>query len=214
MSLHERIVCRVVDGDTVEVCNRQRKHKRKVRLYGIDAPEAKQSYGPEATAALTLMLEATNNRVYMQAHGLEKWGRELATLYTVRKPKLASQNINYMMILGGHAWSYRFTRTEGIRHKPLVPELDSYDSAQTDAKLGGRGLWSRHLSPPMQPSEYRRAKRRQERHKTVEKALDKIDTFFDPRHAAAERRTRQAQLEVTNSGEGGSTASEESSEES
>ena len=158
-------ISRIVDGDTVVVSSSKKGGKElKLRLYGIDAPESSQTYGSQSTHALTAFINDLGNEVYMQSHGRpEKYHRTLATLYTKKHPHDAIENINYKMVLWGYAWSYRFTKEEAERGGPIVPSLDTYDTAETVARLSKRGLWEDKFHPAMRPSKYRRQKRRDQR---------------------------------------------------
>jgi micrococcal nuclease len=128
-------VVKVTDGDTV--------HARplsdpsvlyKVRLQGIDAPETKQDYGAESTAALNALL-FPNKQVYLKTNGTDKYHRTLGTLYVKSDGKL--QDVHLEMVRQGHAWTYRAYT--------FPPE---YDVAEREARAAKRGLWA---SPAPQP---------------------------------------------------------------
>jgi endonuclease YncB( thermonuclease family) len=156
---HKVRVCQVVDGDTVKVCRARidgTEKKEKLRLYGIDAPESSQTFGAVSTSTLNSIFQKTDNVVYLQRHGTDKYGRTLATLYTTRFPKKALDNINYQMVLYGLAWSYRFKKEESRRGAPIVPPLDTFDSAETVARLSKRGLFGDNYGPATRPSDYRK----------------------------------------------------------
>lgn len=127
------------------------------RLYGIDAPESKQEYGKQSTAAMSYLLSQLDNVVYVQSHGKEKYGRELATLFTTKYPDQDWQNLNYMMVALGHAWAYRLKEKEKRQGMPIRPALEQYEAKQIEARESRRGLWAQ--SNPENPQDYRRRKR-------------------------------------------------------
>lgn len=77
-SLLSAPICRVIDGDTVVVLHD--KQKMNIRLYGIDTPEKRQQYGPEATAALKKML--SGKTVFIERMGKDRYGRIIGIIYT------------------------------------------------------------------------------------------------------------------------------------
>lgn len=149
--LEKMTIISIHDGDTVMDSN-----KRKYRLYGIDAPELKQTYGPKARKALEEFVR--QGEIYAQLHGVEKYGRMLVTLYSVPSPSKKWHNINYAMVASGHAWVYRFKKEETRRGEPLIPKLEEYENAQVDAKTRQRGLWNAS-DIPIPPSEFRKMKK-------------------------------------------------------
>jgi len=199
-------VCRVLDGDTVALCrihsNRLGK-ELKIRLYGIDAPERSQTYGELARLNLDAMIKDNHGIVYLQSHGRpEKYGRTLGTLYSKRHPETSTDNINYKMVLWGSAWSYRFRKEENSRPAPIVPSLDVYDTAQTEAILSKRGLWEGKYSPAIEPSKYRHAKRRKQHQEKLKRDAEK------QQRKMSRKKDRQAGLSSGSGGENTDTSSE------
>jgi len=96
-------VVRVIDGDTLEVAidlGFKITHTIRVRLAGIDAPEAKTPEGDSATTYLfnTLPVGTT---VVITTHKSDIYGRYIAD---VIKPVLEEQiNINKLMVTSGNA---------------------------------------------------------------------------------------------------------------
>lgn len=148
------------DGDTIRDSSGQ-----KYRLYGIDAPESKQEFGKQSADALRMFLTQHNNVVYVQDHGKEKYGRTLATFYTSANPDQDLQNLNYMLVANGYAWVYRFQNEERRRGRPIRPELDEYERAESDAQAARRGLWA--YPNPERPQDYRRRTKRMKKPKVV-----------------------------------------------
>ena len=101
---------KVVDGDTVVV------NATRIRLEGIDAPEAGQTCGRQpscrrhasgmcdwpcgtaATAALAGLIEG--KVVRCEARGADRYGRTLAVCF------LGEQDVNAWMVRQGHAWAF------------------------------------------------------------------------------------------------------------
>jgi len=143
-------VVKVVDGDTVHVRDigaPDTTPVEKVRLQGIDAPEVKMEYGPEATAALNGLL-FPNQNVYLEAAAKpDKYGRTLGRLWTIHHDlaQVPSNrvDVNLAMVKGGHAWVYR-----------EFPFPDGYDEAEKYAKEhasspgGTSNLWANKDAEP------------------------------------------------------------------
>ena len=115
---------RVIDGDSL------RRGNQDIRLFGIDAPEAKQSCndgqgtsykcGEEATNALKLLV--TGKSIECQSQGKDKYDRHLAVC------RFQDLEINREMIRQGWAVAYD---KHGF----------SYVLAERDARKAQRGMW-------------------------------------------------------------------------
>src|SRR6185295_292311 len=115
---------RVVDGDTISI------GETRIRLEGIDAPEAGQTCkrkwigwwpcGAVATEALARMLE--NRTVSCEPRGLDKYGRTLAVCF------VDGRDINAQMVRQGHAWAF-------------VKYSTSYVKEEALAKAESLGIW-------------------------------------------------------------------------
>jgi endonuclease YncB( thermonuclease family) len=81
-------VARVLDGDTITV-----------RLEGVDAPERKQSHGPEAAAWLAEQVRGRSVRVEWTKR--DRYGRTIGDVY------LGGRWINRELVAKGHAWHYK-----------------------------------------------------------------------------------------------------------
>lgn len=93
----EGLIIKIVDGDTIQAKidipiqwfyeePRSRPDntfpcRLNCRLMGINAAERHEPLGPVATQQLTDKLKSLGNRVYLKIHGLDKYGRHLATVY-------------------------------------------------------------------------------------------------------------------------------------
>jgi micrococcal nuclease len=106
------VVTRVSDGDTLWVrpdapnADGRRPKPIKLRLQGIDAPERCQAWGPQAQAALAARV--LHRQVELQtAHARDDYGRTLGNVL------LQGEDISAWMVSQGHAWSYRYRRSDG-----------------------------------------------------------------------------------------------------
>ena len=88
----------IMDGDTVVVFGDS--FKLKIRLDAIDCPEDDQPYGGDAKSALIRLIGGRT--VYLETHGLDRFGRTLAVIYVMEGAELI--NVNEQMVMLGHAW--------------------------------------------------------------------------------------------------------------
>ena len=96
-------VIRILDGDTVEVLDEDKKSHR-VRLANIDAPERKQAFGEVSRQALATM--AYRQQVEVLDQGADPYGRRIGVL-TVN-----GRNLNAAMVAQGMAWVYTRYNTD------------------------------------------------------------------------------------------------------
>jgi endonuclease YncB( thermonuclease family) len=132
---------RVIDGDTIEIAG------KRIRLFGIDAPESRQTCGSEgkvsrcgqeATSALSNRLGA--EIVVCDDRGRDRYGRIVAVC---RLGGSAGPDINAWMVREGWAIAYRrYSR--------------DYVAAEGEAEAAKRGLWSGTFEEPW---EWRRQRR-------------------------------------------------------
>jgi len=123
---------RVVDGDTLVV------HGEHIRLHGIDAPEREQMcshangalYSCGWSAAARLRQEIGNGTVDCVAHNLDIYGRQVATCM------VNGRDLAEAMVRSG--WALDAPRYSGGK----------YLAAETEARLGKRGLWAGQFEPP------------------------------------------------------------------
>ena len=124
----EATVTRVADGDTIWLQASTpptgiKPKPFKLRLQGIDAPERCQAWGAKSAAALSARV--LNQRVQVQTRSKDDYGRSLGNI------RLQGEDISAWMVSEGHAWSYRYRRSEG-----------PYASQEQAAKRAKRGLFA------------------------------------------------------------------------
>ncbi len=124
---------RVKDGDTMAVNER-----RSVRLWGIDAPEKKQAYGPEARDFAEAFLAGKKLRVLDVESG--GFGRVGGIVYA------GSDCLNAALVRAGLAWVYE--------EYCDLPVCDEWRALQESARAGRVGLWADDEAVP--PWEFRR----------------------------------------------------------
>ena len=111
----------VSDGDSITVLTVDMA-QIKIRLDGIDAPEAKQAFGAKAKAALSNLV--FGKTVLVHSKGLDRYRR------TLGRVEVASVDVNLRMVQDGFAWHYvAYSREAALA------------TAQAEAKAGKRGSW-------------------------------------------------------------------------
>ena len=88
----------VYDGDTFTLMTTDEK-EIKIRIVGIDAPEAKQDYGIRSRDYARSILDGKQVTVYLEPG--ETYGRKLGIVITED-----GLHFNYEMVAGGYAWFY------------------------------------------------------------------------------------------------------------
>lgn len=144
--LAETIEGRVVgvhDGDTITVFD-STKTQHKVRLAGIDAPEAKQAFGQASKKHLSDLV--FDRDVTLDCGKTDKYRREVCVVMVDGK------DVNLAQVKAGMAWWYRKYQKEQAAQQRV-----SYEAAEANAKAGRVGLWSE--AEPMAPWEWRHPKR-------------------------------------------------------
>ncbi|MBX9863311.1 MAG: thermonuclease family protein [Hyphomicrobium sp.] len=120
----------VVDGDTLEISG------ERIRLEGIDAPEASQtcgrrwlgtwSCGSAATAALQKIVGT--RRVDCQSAGRDKYGRMLGWC------AIDGRDVNAEMVTTGNAWAF-------------VKYSRRYEAIEAEARKAKVGIWQGDAQP-------------------------------------------------------------------
>ena len=103
-------VKRVVDGDTVDVMidlGFNTHIKRRVRMYGINAPESRTRDLEEKRRGLAakerLKEILASDKIIMKSHGKGKYGRILGELFVEKDQEIS---VNNMLVREGHANEY------------------------------------------------------------------------------------------------------------
>ncbi|MDH3349022.1 MAG: thermonuclease family protein [Desulfobulbaceae bacterium] len=127
----------VLDGDTIQaMCDGQ---KFRIRLWGIDTPEKKQSFGPEATSNTALLVLGKKLEVEIKA--TDRYGRQVAMI------KVDGISVNEAIIAQGYGWVYRQYCTE-------QEICERWVELERQARVGAKGLWSEPY--PVMPWQWRR----------------------------------------------------------
>ena len=132
------LVLRVADGDTITIVTDARQTK-KIRLSEIDTPERDQSWGRQASLALSKKL--ANKSIVAKVSGIDRYDRVIADIF------VGERNINHEMVSEGHAWAYR----RYLKNDHLL-------QLERAAKAKGLGLWGLE-NDPIPPWEWRNGSR-------------------------------------------------------
>jgi endonuclease YncB( thermonuclease family) len=136
-------VIAITDGDTITVLD-SGKQQHKIRLDGIDAPEASQPFGTQAKKALSDLVFGRN--VTVISSNTHRYGA------AVGKVLLDGKDINYVQVMHGFAWFYL-----AYAHELKRDDAQAYEQAEAKARADRRGLWTD--ASPAPPWEYRKGKR-------------------------------------------------------
>ena len=120
----------VIDGDTIEI------HGQRIRLYGIDAPESRQTceaagevYRCGKDAAFALADFIGRHTVKCEDHGRDRYDRMIAICYA------GSQDLSAWLVDEG--WALAFRRNSV-----------AYVSNERAAETAGRGMWRGEFVAP------------------------------------------------------------------
>lgn len=164
-------VVHVSDGDTIRIEDRAGK-EHEIRLYGIDTPETKQSFGN--TAKRFTRNHTHNESVKVEVYDRDRYGR------TVGVVLVGTMNINRSLIENGLAWQYSSYCQESF--------CNDWKNLEKKAKQEKIGLWQeKDPTPPWQwrkerkeNSEFVNFLRDVERFlKWVLRAIDKIEEIIN-----------------------------------
>ena len=143
----ERFAARVetvADGDSLTVrADDGRRHR--IRLLGIDAPEAGQDHADQSREQLRQLLG--RQLIEIEPLKTDPFGRMVARV------RLEGEDVSLWMVRQGHAW--HFARYES---EQTVSERLRYRLAQSRAQSQRLGLWQ--ADDPVAPWDYRAAARR------------------------------------------------------
>lgn len=138
-------VIHVVDGDTVIISKGWQKFT--IRLDSIDCPEDGQYWGDIAKYGLIKLIGRKS--IQIEEHGIDSYGRMLATLYLWHNQKNEWMNVNERMVILGHAWVMR----RFYDHLPKDRQ-DKLNRLEKWARSKNVGLWQ--TPNPIPPWEWRK----------------------------------------------------------
>lgn len=128
-------VVRIADGDSFTILDADRR-QTKVRLSGIDAPEASQPFGQKSKQRLSSLIAGKD--VHVHVENLDRYGR------SVGRVDVEGNDVCLMMVLDGYAWWYRSYAMRAV----------DLEAAESEARAVRRGLW---VDPqPVAPWVFRR----------------------------------------------------------
>lgn len=142
----ERLTGSVVgiqDGDTLTLLDASRREQR-IRLAGIDAPEARQRYGQAARRALSA--EAFGREANANCPKTDKYGRKVCVV------TVGGRDVGLALLEAGAAWHFKAFAQE---QSPW--ERVRYARAEEEARRRQAGLWADPEAVP--PWEWRRGVR-------------------------------------------------------
>jgi endonuclease YncB( thermonuclease family) len=142
-SLSGRVIG-VSDGDTVTILqiDGDRKTPRKIRISGIDAPEAKQPFGNRAKQAMSDL--AYGKHADADCPTTDRYGRDVC------KVTVDGVDVGLALIQQGYAWHFKkYQRTQ------TKPDRFIYAESEDRARAEQKGLW--HDAHPVPPWEWRKA---------------------------------------------------------
>ena len=119
----DRLVVRVIDGDTVDMAGGER-----IRLIGIDAPERGEDYYDEAATRLRELLQGKTVELRADTADRDEYGRLLRYVY------LDGVFINELMVREGYARQFPFG--DDRMHQ------DAIAAAEDAAKAEQLGIWA------------------------------------------------------------------------
>lgn len=131
------IAFKIIDGDSIVVRDSE-KNEQMIHLEGIDAPEAKQTFGEQASRALEELVKGKSVEI--------KWKKKDDFQRILGQVYIEDKHVNRQLIDLGLAWHF-------VRYFPS----EEFAEAQSKAKQSKKGLWSE--SDPIAPWDFRRKNR-------------------------------------------------------
>lgn len=131
----------VTDADTITV--QSGLDTIRVRLYGIDAPESDQPYGPEATAYARKHLLL--RKVRLDVVSIDRYDRTIARVHV--ESEQPTKPFGNQLVVQGYAWHYA----------QFTPEGSPLSRLENHARTHELGLWQ--ATDPVPPWEWRRTER-------------------------------------------------------
>lgn len=135
----EREVLSVSDGDSFAI-RTPNDPRQRIRIAGIDAPEADQPFGDAARAHLSELLSRTPLRI--EAVKTDPFGRLVANVYA------GDTDVGLAMVEAGLAWHFkRYAKDQ------TAAQRARYAAAERRARAARAGLWA--APDPVPPWTYR-----------------------------------------------------------
>ncbi|HHD63926.1 MAG TPA: thermonuclease family protein [Desulfobulbaceae bacterium] len=134
-------VVKVLDGDSIRVQRAGRVYE--IRLYGIDTPEYKQSFGKKA-GQLTRK-KIWRKTVFVEPMDVDRYGRIVALI------RSDGHLVNRELVRDGAAWVY----PQYCKRQPLCRDLKEEENR---ARLERLGLWKEEN--PISPWKWKRLNRK------------------------------------------------------
>ena len=132
------------DGDSFELVD-AKDRKLRVRLYGVDAPEGRQSYGSKSRSHLMKLMQG--QKLLVRTMYKDNYQRTVAIVYISRNGKADELSINQRQVQAGMAWVYDFYCTSSV--------CNTWKLEEAMAQKQKLGLWSD--SNPVPPWQWRRS---------------------------------------------------------
>ncbi|MEG4912238.1 thermonuclease family protein [Microcoleus sp. B7-D4] len=134
----------IYDGDTFRVrCDNQ---EQKIRLCGIDAPEAKQPLGIESRNYLRSLVAQAKGQVIVIEMDRDKYGRSVAEVL-LESPS-GEQSVQEEMLKAGMAYHYK-------QYSSNCHNREAFDIAEEMGRSQQRGVWQ-FLNGGERPWDYRK----------------------------------------------------------
>ena len=131
--IYKATVASVIDGDTIEIQRDKTREKRKIRFWGIDAPEWDQPFSFEAKQFLKQHI--VNKRISIHHLYYDDYNRSVALV------KYNGKSINHLLVIAGYAWVHPVYCKHNI--------CEEWKNSQNIAKTDKRGLWrDKHAVSP------------------------------------------------------------------
>lgn len=134
-TIEDALLIRVVDGDTIEVWNRNREQRERVRVIGIDAPEEGQKFYREAKEVLEEILSHVFYVVLVfEGPKRDKFDRLRAHVYLPTTSYDPKMSVSEMLLESGYA-----------KAKTVYPHRRArrFWGLEQQAKRKKRGIWHR-----------------------------------------------------------------------
>jgi micrococcal nuclease len=129
----------VIDGDTFAMKLPKTTKEYKIRVKGIDAPEAGQDYNEEAKLTLETIIHG--EKIVLEQTEEDSYGRTMAQVL------MGEGDVGLLMLEQGAAWVHGTSPENEVVYK----------EAQAAAKADQRGLWKN--KSPTRPAEFRNEQR-------------------------------------------------------